>query len=85
MRRSHHIADRMNLLDASGIRKVFDLAAKMTDPVNLSIGQPDFDVPEGVKAAAIEAIRAGDNKYTVTQGRPDLHEAVAAACCEEFG
>ena len=85
MRRSHHIADRMNLLDASGIRKVFDLAAKMTDPVNLSIGQPDFDVPEPVKAAAIEAIRAGDNKYTQTQGRGDLHEAIAAACCEEFG
>ena len=75
----------MNLLDASGIRKVFDLAAKMTDPVNLSIGQPDFDVPEPVKAAAIEAIRAGDNKYTQTQGRGDLHEAIAAACCEEFG
>ncbi len=39
------IADRMALLDSSGIRKVFDLAASMKNPINLSIGQPDFDVP----------------------------------------
>ena len=48
------IAERMRQLDASGIRKVFDLAAKMTDPINLSIGQPDFDVPEPVKDRAVE-------------------------------
>ena len=39
------IAHRMKDIDASGIRKVFDLAAQMKNPVNLSIGQPDFDVP----------------------------------------
>jgi aspartate aminotransferase/aminotransferase len=82
---SHRIARRMQGLDASGIRKVFDLAAKMTDPVNLSIGQPDFDVPEQAKEKAIAAIRAGQNKYTQTQGLPALREAVASACCEEFG
>jgi aspartate aminotransferase/aminotransferase len=84
-RHSHTIADRMRLLDASGIRKVFDLAAKMKDPINLSIGQPDFDVPELLKAKAIEAIRAGLNKYTQTQGSAELRKAVAAACREEFG
>ena len=67
------IASRMAKLDASGIRKVFDLAASMTDPINLSIGQPDFDVPDPVKDVAIEAIRAGKNRYTVTQGIPELH------------
>jgi len=51
-----------------GIRKVFDLAAKMKDPINFSIGLPDFDVPEIVKQAAIEAIEAGNNRYTQTQG-----------------
>jgi len=79
------IAERMRLLDASGIRKVFDLAAKMTDPVNLSIGQPDFDVPDAVKDRAIEAIRAGQNKYTQTQGSPELRQAIADACAAEFG
>ena len=70
------IARRMAKLDASGIRKVFDLAASMTDPINLSIGQPDFDVPEPVKEAAVGAIRQGRNRYTVTQGLPELHEAL---------
>ena len=36
------LAQRTAEFDASGIRKVFDLAAKMTNPINLSIGQPDF-------------------------------------------
>jgi len=66
------IAGRMKLIDSSGIRKVFDLARNMTDPVNLSIGQPDFDVPEAVKESAVQSILAGRNGYTVTQGIPEL-------------
>ena len=72
------IAKRMAKMDSSGIRKVFDLAAKMVDPVNFSIGQPDFDVPEPVKDALVEAVRRGENKYTVTQGAADLRDAIAA-------
>ena len=79
------IADRMDRLDASGIRKVFDLAAAMEDPINLAIGQPDFDVPQDVKDEAIAAIQRGFNKYTQTQGIAELHEALAEACCREFG
>jgi aspartate aminotransferase/aminotransferase len=79
------IAQRVANLDASGIRKVFDLGATMKDPVDLSIGQPDFDVPEPIKEAAIEAIRKGQNKYTQTQGIADLREAIAADLCREFG
>ncbi len=71
---SSWIADRTRSFDSSGIRKVFDLAAKMKDPINLSIGQPDFDVPEPVKAACIEAIQAGKNAYALTQGMPVLRE-----------
>ncbi|MFA6133877.1 MAG: aminotransferase class I/II-fold pyridoxal phosphate-dependent enzyme [Phycisphaerae bacterium] len=84
-RKSHAIAERMRLLDASGIRKVFDLAAKMKDPINLSIGQPDFDVPEPIKEAAIQAIRDGLNKYTQTQGTEALRAVLARQCREEFG
>jgi aspartate/methionine/tyrosine aminotransferase len=84
-RTSHSIADRMNLIDASGIRKVFDLAARMTDPINLSIGQPDFDVPDAIKASAVEAIGQGHNKYTQTQGTVDLRQYIAAECRDEFG
>ena len=65
---SSWISSRTAAFDSSGIRKVFDLAAKMTDPINLSIGQPDFDVPEGAKKAMIAAIEAGKNGYGQTQG-----------------
>ncbi len=65
---SDYISQRALGVDASGIRKVFDLAARMKDPINLSIGLPDFDVPDFVKTAAIESINAGQNRYTQTQG-----------------
>lgn len=70
------LAKRLASFEASGIRKVFDLAATLKNPVNLSIGQPDFDVPEALKEAAIDAIRRGFNRYTVTQGIPELHRAI---------
>lgn len=70
------IADRMRHVDSSGIRKVFELARTLKDPVNLSIGQPHFDVPEPVKAAARHAIDRGANAYTVTQGVPELREKI---------
>lgn len=66
------IAQRALDIDASGIRKMFDLAAKLKDPINFSIGQPDFDVPEPLKEKAVEAIRAGKNCYTPTQGIAEL-------------
>lgn len=71
------LSQRAMKVDASGIRKVFELAAKIENPVNLSIGQPDFDVPEEAKEAAIQAIKDGFNKYTLTQGIPQLREKVA--------
>jgi aspartate aminotransferase/aminotransferase len=72
------IADRMRHIESSGIRKVFELARSLKDPVNLSIGQPHFDVPEPIKAAAKAAIDRGHNSYTVTQGIPELREKILA-------
>jgi aspartate/methionine/tyrosine aminotransferase len=74
----------MQYFDSSGIRKVFDLAAKMTDPINLSIGQPDFPVPEPVQEAAIKAIRDGKNGYSPTQGIAPLREKLAERVAAEF-
>ena len=79
------IADRTRAFDSSGIRKVFDLAAKMKDPINLSIGQPDFDVPEEVKTACIDAIKAGKNSYALTQGMPVLREKLQKRIDAEYG
>jgi len=72
------IADRMARVDSSGIRKVFDLAGTMPNPINLSIGEPDFEMPEPVKARAIQAIAGGHNRYTVTQGIEELRRQVLA-------
>ena len=72
------IAERMRQIEVSGIRKVFDLAAQLKDPVNLSIGQPDFPVPAPIKEAAKAAIDADKNAYTVTQGIAELRSKIAA-------
>jgi aspartate aminotransferase/aminotransferase len=72
------IADRMRHIEVSGIRKIMELARNLKDPVNLSIGQPDFDVPEPVKTAAIDAIRDGHNGYTLTQGIAELRDRIRA-------
>ncbi len=79
------IADRTSLFDSSGIRKVFDLAAKMRNPINLSIGQPDFDVPSVAREAAIEAIQSGKNGYAMTQGMPVLRDKLQARVDAEYG
>ena len=79
------IADRMHKIDASGLRKVFDLAANMKSPINLSIGQPHFDTPEPIKAALCEAVQAGRNVYSQTQGIKPLLEALQARATAEFG
>jgi len=79
------VADRTSLIDASGIRKVFALAGELKDPVNFSIGQPDFDVPEPLKQEAIKAIEAGLNRYSQTAGEKDLMDKIAAQAAAEFG
>lgn len=79
------LSQRAAGIEASGIRRIFELVASMDDPINLSIGQADFDVPQPVKTAAIEAIQAGHNRYTVTQGLPELNEAVLARLVERHG
>jgi len=79
------LAERMGRIDASGIRKVFALAAKMTNPINLSIGQPDYDIDEVVKETAIGAIQAGFNSYTQTWGIDELREASAQYYTDKFG
>src|ERR1700722_4131961 len=68
----------MKSIEVSGIRKIFELTKTLKDPINLSIGQPHFDVPEAIKLAAKNAIDAGHNGYTITQGIPELRERLLA-------
>lgn len=79
------IAERTQAFDSSGIRKIFALAGQMRNPVNLSIGQPDFDVPQPIKDAMIEAVASGQNGYAQTEGAPILRNKLQQQVDEEFG
>ncbi len=58
--------------------RVIDLKAQGIDVIGLSAGEPDFDTPDFVKDAAIEAIRNGQTKYTAVDGIAPLKAAIAA-------
>lgn len=62
-----------------------DLKAKGRDVISLSVGEPDFDTPEHIKQAAIEAIRRGETKYPPVSGIPQLREAIARKFKRENG
>ncbi len=68
------IANRMSQIQISGIRKIFELGRSLKNPIDLSIGQPHFDVPDSIKAAAHAAIDSRKSGYTVTQGIAELRE-----------
>jgi len=65
--------------------KAGKLRAAGVDVANFSAGEPDFDTPEHIKAAAIEALRKGMTKYTDVKGIEPLREAVVQKYQREFG
>jgi aspartate aminotransferase/aminotransferase len=73
----HPLAARVANLEPSGIRKVFEIANAHPEYINLSIGEPDFDMPMFLKEEGIKAILAGYNRYTPTRGIPQLRQVVA--------
>ena len=79
------VSRRASAFDSSGIRKAFDLAARLDDPINLAIGQPDFAMPVAACEAAKAAIDAGKSGYTQTQGIPQLRERLGGAVRDELG
>lgn len=71
------ISERSRSINGSGIRRVFEIGAKIEDKADLSIGQPDFPVPAAIKKAAVRAINEDRNGYPLTRGIPELREAIA--------
>jgi aspartate/methionine/tyrosine aminotransferase len=71
------ISKRAGAVDVSGIRKVFALAGSMKNPIDLSLGQPDFEAFPDLKDEAKAAIDRGDNRYLPTQGLPALRSKIA--------
>ena len=65
--------------------KARELKAAGFDVIGLGAGEPDFDTPENIKQAAIEAIKAGHTKYTAVDGIPELKRAIAEKFQRENG
>ena len=62
---------------ASSIRKMFNLALDFPDAVKLTVGEPDFNTPEHIKAAGIRAIENDNTRYVANAGIPELRQAIA--------
>ncbi|HEU5085906.1 MAG TPA: aminotransferase class I/II-fold pyridoxal phosphate-dependent enzyme [Roseiflexaceae bacterium] len=74
---SNRIAQRIERVPASGIRRFFDIAAQMADVISLGIGEPDFVTPDHIRAAGIHSIEAGQTAYTSNSGLLELRVALA--------
>ncbi len=66
-------------------QKARDLKAQGRDVISLSVGEPDFDTPDHIKEAAIDAIRRGETKYPPVSGIMPLREAIARKFKRENG
>ncbi|MBP7253541.1 MAG: pyridoxal phosphate-dependent aminotransferase [Alphaproteobacteria bacterium] len=82
-------AARLNKVKASPTFAMIKLAAELKaqgkDVIGLSAGEPDFDTPDHIKAAAKAAIDAGKTKYTPVEGTPELRAAICAKFKRENG
>jgi aspartate/methionine/tyrosine aminotransferase len=72
-------------MERSGIREIFDLANTIPDAIHLEMGEPNFDTPRHVVAAAAAAASNGYTKYTPNAGLPELRAAVARKVTERNG
>ena len=81
----HLLSRRVLEMDGSGIRRAFELGASLKDPINLSIGQPDFPVPDAMKDGAIAAIRDDRNGYSLSEGVAPLNRAIRNHLAHDLG
>ncbi len=79
------VAERMNGVPASGIRRFFDIAASMEDVISLGVGEPDFVTPTNIREAAVRSIQNGMTRYTSNAGIVELRELVAAHLDRLYG
>ena len=83
------IADALSRVQPSATiavtNKARELKAAGRDVIGLGAGEPDFDTPDNIKQAAIDAINRGETKYTAVDGIPELKQAIADKFKRENG
>ena len=84
MEQELRISQRAKRYPASGIRKMFDLAAQYPEAIKLTVGEPNFDTPQYIKDAAKRALDEGQTHYAPNAGTTELREAVAAKYRKQY-
>ena len=84
-----NLSDRLNRLSPSATlamsQKSAELKAQGVDVINLSVGEPDFNTPDHIKAAAIQAVEENYSRYSPVPGYPALRNAIVNKLKEENG
>jgi aminotransferase len=78
------ISDNVNSIEISGIRKFYNKLANYPEAISLTLGQPDFSVPEKIKEAIIQAVRDNKTEYTSNAGIVELRREISGYL-ESFG
>src|SRR5262245_41101588 len=81
----HLVNARVKQIELSGIRRFFNMVADYDNVISLTIGQPDFETPQHVKVAGIEAIQQNYTTYTHNAGFPELREAACQFLKRKYG
>ena len=79
------VAERVQAVPGSGIRRFFDIIASMDQVISLGVGEPDFVTPWPISEAGIRAIEQGHTHYTSNLGLLELREAIAADLDRRYG
>ena len=83
--RQSRVAERVQAVPGSGIRRFFDIIASMDHVISLGVGEPDFVTPWPISEAGIRAIEQGHTHYTSNLGLLELREAIAADLERRYG
>lgn len=67
------------------LERAYEMERRGQEVIHLEVGEPDFETPECVKRAAIEALHQGKTKYTHSMGLPELREAIAEHYLNKYG
>ena len=74
---SEKLSDSVQSIAPSGIRKFFDIAAKMKDVISLGVGEPDFVTPWTIRESCVYGLERGYTSYTANRGTPELRAEIA--------
>ena len=74
---NNKLSPQVKAIAPSGIRKFFDIAAKMSDVISLGVGEPDFVTPWSIRESCVYGLEQGYTSYTANRGTPELRAEIA--------